>query len=131
METTKKKILIVDDDVDALHQTTIMVRQMGFDVIEANGMKEAEKIIEHTKPDLAIIDLMMEQKDSGFVLSQKLKKTFPDVPVIILTALTAETGMIFSLEESDDRKWIKADVYLEKGVRADQLEREIKRLLKM
>jgi len=127
----KKTIFLVDDDVDYILQMTKMLENMGFEVISAPGQKEAEKIIDEVKPDLAILDLMMENKDSGFILSHRIKKDHPDIPIIIVTALTAETGMIFSLEDENDKKWIKADAYLDKGLRPDQLYREISKLLKL
>jgi hypothetical protein len=50
--------------------------------------------------------------------------------VIIATAVTAETGMVFGLNKEEEKSWIKADLYLDKNLRPDQLEREIHRLLK-
>lgn len=126
-----KTILIVDDDMDYLLQTRIKVEQFGFKVITAESQKEAEKIIEVTHPDLAIFDLMMENDDSGFILCYKLKRKYPEVPIIIATGVTAETGMLFDITGDDERKWIKADLFLDKGIRADQLQREINRLLKI
>ena len=81
--------------------------------------------------DLAILDLMMENKDSGFILCYKMKKKNPAVPVIIASAVTAETGLNFGVETASDRSWIKADTFIEKGIRPDQLEREINKLLKI
>jgi len=132
METTEKKlILIIDDDVDYLMQMQYHIQKFGFNVITAGGQKEGEEIIEKTKPDLVIVDLMMENKDSGFVMCYKLKKKYPDVPVIIATAVTSEAGMVFGLNSAEEKQWIKADSYLEKGLRPDQLHREINKLLKL
>jgi len=131
MSEIRKTILIVDDDADMLDQMKLQVENFGFDVITAAGGKEAEQMLDKQKPDLAIYDLMMETQDSGFILAYKTKKKYPDVPVIIATAVTAETGMMFSLETKEDQNWIKADKYLEKGVRGDQLHREINKLLKI
>ncbi len=127
----KKTILIVDDDMDYLFQLKLKVEKFGFDVVTADGQREGEKVIESLKPDLAIIDLMMENEDSGFVLSYKIKKKYPNVPVILATAVTAETGMGFDLSEASNKEWIKADLILDKGIRGDQLEKEIKKLLKI
>jgi len=132
METKNKKtVLIVDDDIDSLTQLSMQMRNMGFDVISGENQKEGEELINKVKPDLAIFDLMMDNKDSGFILSYKIKKKFPDVPVIIATAVTAETGMMFGLNTEEERKWIKADLYLEKGLRFDQLKVQINKLLKL
>ena len=126
-----KKILIADDDEDYLFQMEIYIKSFGFDVIKAQSQKEAEVLIENTKPDLAIFDLMMENDDSGFILCHKMKRKHPDVPIILATAVASETGMSFNVNSETDKQWIKADLYLEKGIRRDQLHREINKLLKI
>lgn len=132
MKTEKTKtILIADDDIDILSQISSYVKNMGFNVITAETQKEAETIIREQKPDLAIFDLMMDNRDSGFILSYTLKKKYPDVPVIIATAVTADTGIIFEVNTAEQKSWIKADRYLEKGLRPEQLEKEIKQLLNL
>ncbi len=131
LKQEKKTILIVDDDVDYLFQMREGIRDMGFDVITAGTQKEAEDIIERTRPDLAILDLMMENQDTGFILGHRIKTKYPDVPVIIVSAVTAETGMLFDVTTEEERDWIKADLFLDKGIRMDQLHREIKKLLKL
>ncbi len=127
----KYRILIAEDDPDYLEQIKIMLGDEKFEFITAESQKKAEKIIKETKPDLAILDVMMEQDDSGFVLAHKIKKLYPDVPVIILTALGRETRFEFEPDDEIEKKWIKADKYLEKGVRPDQLQREVCKLLKI
>lgn len=124
-----KTILVVDDDIDYLFQMKLQLQNMGYKVITAESQKEGEQIIETTQPDLAIFDLMMESEDSGFILSYKTKRRYPDVPIIIATAVASETGMSFGLNTNEEKKWIKADLYLEKGVRKEQLEKEIDKLL--
>lgn len=131
MSNENKLILIADDDADYLYQIEMMVKSFGFRVKTAEGQGEAEKILETTKPDLAIFDLMMEQEDSGFILSYKARRKYPDMPIIIASAATAETGYSFDLYDESNKNWIKADLYLEKGIRPDQLHREINKLLKI
>ncbi|MGB9745932.1 MAG: response regulator transcription factor [Bacteroidales bacterium] len=126
----QKTILLADDDPDYLFQVSFYLQKAGFRVLQASSQKEAEKILEAEKPDVAIFDLMMENEDSGFILSHKMKKRYPDVPVIIATSVAAETGIPFGLENEEDRKWIKADCYLEKGIRPEQLLNEINKLLR-
>jgi len=131
MTLDKKQVLIVDDDSDYLFQMKMHIESFGFEVITANGQKEAEQIIVSTKPDLAIIDLMMERNDSGFSLCYKMKTKYPDVPIIMATAVASETGLTFGLNTQADKQWIKADLFLEKGLRKDQLLKEINKLLKI
>jgi two-component system, OmpR family, response regulator len=129
MHPGNRTLLIVDDDVDYLLQIRLKLEHMGYKTITAESQREAELILEKTKPDLAILDLMMENEDSGFILSYKMKKKYPDVPVIISTAVALETGISFDIQDENYRKWIKADLFLDKGVRSDVLKSEIERLL--
>jgi len=131
LKKEKKTILIVDDDFDYLFQMKSAIQDMGFEVIQAETQKEAENIIERTRPDLAILDLMMESHDTGFILCHKIKNKYPEVPIIIASAVTAETGMIFDVTTQEDQDWIKADLFLDKGIRLDQLHKEINKLLKL
>jgi len=131
MENTNKTILIADDDIDYLFQMKMHIESFGFKAITAESQKEAEAIIQSVKPDLAIFDLMMESDDSGFILCYKLKRKYPDVPIILATAVTSETGYSFGVNTDNDKQWIKADLYLEKGIRKDQLHKEINKLLKI
>jgi len=131
LKIEKKKILLVDDDPDYLFQLTIALEDMGFEVIAAQTQQEAENIIDKLKPDLAILDLMMENQDTGFILCHIIKNKYPDVPIIIASAVTAETGLLFDVESEEDRQWVKADLFLDKGIRNDQLHKEINKLLKI
>ena len=131
MEKEKRTILIADDDIDQLEALEIIVKNLGYKTITVESQSKCEEIIKNTKPDLAIIDLMMENQDSGFILSYKIKQKYPDVPVIIASSVTAETGISFDLFSEESKNWIKADVIMEKGIRPDQLEREINKLLKI
>lgn len=131
LKIEKKKILLVDDDPDYLFQQKIALEDMDFEVITADTQKEAENIIEKLKPDLAILDLMMENQDTGFILCHIMKNKYPDVPIIIASAVTAETGLLFDVESEENQQWIKADLFLDKGIRTDQLHKEINKLLKI
>ncbi len=130
MTNKKLKILIADDDPDYLFQMQINLQSWGYEVFTTGSQKEAERVISTFKPDLAIFDLMMEQDDSGFILAYRFKQLYPDVPVIISTAVSAETGINFGYNQQEDRNWIKADLYLEKGLQPERLKQEIENLLK-
>jgi DNA-binding NtrC family response regulator len=126
-----QKIFIVDDDPDYLFQLEFMVKEMGFDVQTASSQKEGEKLLSQKSPNLVILDLMMEKDDSGFILAYQSKKKHPEVPVVITTSASSEAGIQFDLDENNTRQWVHADLMLEKGIRPDQLHREINKLLKI
>jgi len=124
-------VLVADDDPDYLYQVSFHLRKSGYEVIAVESQTEAEQVISKMRPDIAIFDLMMESDDSGFILCYKLKRKYPEVPVILATAVARETGLTFGLSSEQERDWIRADLYLEKGVRPEQLDQEIKKLLKV
>jgi len=124
-------ILVADDDPDYLFQTVFSLKKAGYKTMAVESQAEAESVITKFKPSLAIFDLMMENDDSGFILCYKIKKKYPDVPVILATAVSHETGLTFSIGSEQAKAWIRADVYLEKGIRPEQLDQEIMKLLKL
>jgi DNA-binding response OmpR family regulator len=125
----KKKILVVDDDLDLLEQMTAILTAAGYEVVSAESQAAAEETILKVQPDLAVLDLMMEEKDSGFVLSYQLKKLYPELPVIMLTAVAGATGLSFAAQQPEARSWIKVDKMMDKPVRPEQLKAEVRRLL--
>jgi DNA-binding response OmpR family regulator len=127
----KSKILLVDDDPDVVEQVTLILEHEGFEVTAANSSREAEEAVLGFCPDLAILDLMMEKPDSGFVLAFQLRRLYPELPIILLTSVTAQTGLRFDASAAVDGSWIKADRIMDKPVRAEQLLAEVRRLLRI
>jgi len=124
-------VLVADDDPDYLFQTVRGLEAAGYRTIAVGSQSEAETVISKVRPGIAVFDLMMENDDSGFILCYKLKRRYPDVPVILATAVSHETGMSFGLDSEQEKAWIRADRYLEKGIRPEQLDQEIMKLLKI
>jgi DNA-binding response OmpR family regulator len=120
-----KKILVVDDDPDIVDQLTLILKQDGHEVHAAGTQTEAEEILLSIKPDLAILDLMMEEKDSGFVLCHRIKKLYPDTPVIMVTAVKSATGMSFAADSALQQSWLKADLLMDKPIRAERLRNDV------
>ncbi|HLN55540.1 MAG TPA: response regulator [Bacteroidales bacterium] len=131
MKKSDFTILIADDDPDYLYQTVYALGKAGYKTLAVESQAEAESVIERLKPSLAIFDLMMESDDSGFILCYKIKRKYPDVPVILATAVSHETGLSFSIDSDREKSWIRADKYLEKGIRPEQLDQEVMKLLKL
>lgn len=123
------KLLFVDDDPDFRAENKPALEKLGFTVVEAESAADAEEKIAAEKFDLAIVDLMMEKADSGFTLAYKIKKAHPETPIVMVSAVNSEMGLHFSLETAAERSWIKADAFLNKPLRFEQLEYEIERLL--
>ncbi len=118
-----KKILLVDDDIDLLELNKYLIESKGYIVITADNSREAWELFELHKPDAAVIDLIMEEHDSGFVLSYKIKKDEygKNIPVFILTSATYLTGFKFDASTDEEREWIKCDGILNKPVEIKEL----------
>ena len=127
-DSKNKTILLVDDDIDFLFQMKTYLEGQGYDVVSAEGQTEAEERVKTIQPDLAILDLMMENVDAGFTLAYHIKKINSNIPVIIVTAVASETGLEFDASTDEEKSWIKADALLAKPIRFEQLQKEINRL---
>ncbi|MGA1840109.1 MAG: response regulator [bacterium] len=128
-ESTNKKILLVDDDEDFLFIHSSLLSGHGYEVITAESEKECKKILETIKPDLIILDVMMEFLDSGFDLSKEIKSRFPSVPIILLTSIVEETGLPIPASEEARKKLLNADAFINKPVNQENLLATIKDLL--
>jgi CheY-like chemotaxis protein len=122
-----KKVLLIDDDTDFLEMHTAVLEHRGYEVKTARSSKEGLEKLEESKPDIVILDVMMEQFDSGFHASEKIKEKYRDLPVMLLTSIGAQTDLDFSSNE-DVLKISKADVLLDKPVSPKILIDEIERL---
>lgn len=124
-----KRILLVDDDQDYLLSMQMQLQAAGYEVTTAPSVAEAKSQLTEAVPDAAIVDLMMEETDAGFALCYHIKKQAPALPVIMVSAVTSETGLNFDAGPDEGRGWVKADAFLAKPVRFEQLQRELNRLL--
>ncbi len=125
MEITEKfkKILLVDDDIDLLEQNKLLLEAKGFTVVTAESGEEGYNVFLNEKPDACIVDLIMEQHDSGFILCHRIKRTEhgKKIPVFMLTSATYETGFKFSSATDEEKEWIKCDGLLNKPVVVEEL----------
>ncbi len=126
-ERKSKKILLVDDDRDFLEMHTAVLEHRGYEVITAQSSNECMAKLDETKPDIVILDVMMEQFDSGFKASEKIKQKHKNLPVMLLTSIGAQTNLDFSSND-DVLKVSGADALLDKPVSPKVLIDEIERL---
>lgn len=85
--TSKKKILVVDDNEDNRELFVFRLQQLGFEILVASNGKEAIETAAQAKPDLIFMDLRMPVMD-GWEATRALRQTEwgKDLPVIIVTA---------------------------------------------
>ncbi len=120
----KKKILIVDDEIDILDILRYNLEKEGYDVIyAANGQKAIDKAYKH-KPDLVLLDIMMPKKDGMEVCREMRNDTlFDSTYIIFLTARGEEYSEIAGFEAG-------ADDYVVKPIRPRSLLSRVENILK-
>jgi len=123
------KILIVDDDPDFVDATRIILEKKDYTVQAAHNRNEAMDKINKIKPDLILLDIMMDRLDDGFTICYKLKhdSNLKNIPVFAISSITEKTGFKFS--PKTDGEYFEADDYAEKPIEADDLLRRIGTLL--
>ncbi len=122
-------VLIVDDDPDFLLQHSTIFKSLGFEVVTAAARAQAEELLGQYPLALAVVDLMMEESDSGFTLCHEIKRRHPQTPIVVVTSASSLTGYDFESLSGDQRTWIQADAVLAKPIRFDQLKAQVNRLL--
>lgn len=127
--TKKAKILLIDDDVDFVEATKIVLESKPYEVIVAHEGNEGLRKASKEKPDLIILDVIMPGKD-GFTAAEQLKKNpeLSKIPVIMLTAY-AEMGGETSVPVSAGLT-LEAEDYIDKPVRPEELLRRVEKQLK-
>jgi CheY-like chemotaxis protein len=99
-----KKVLIIDDDVNAVKFLTVVLEENGYEVGSAFDGQAGLETLKEESPDLLILDVMMPKK-SGFTLFKQIRKDerWKDLPVLMLTGVA---GVLEELDEesqeSDD-----------------------------
>ena len=125
----KREILLIDDDRDFLMATKLILEKNGFEVLTAESGKTGVDTIRSAGPDLAIVDMMMETWGEGFSVISEVRamEGKQDLPLIILSGVDLQ-GPYQSFEPSE--QFPKVDLILHKPVKADDLIKHVKALLR-
>jgi DNA-binding response OmpR family regulator len=118
------KIAIIDDDPDILDASSLVLNSKGFDVITATNPDDGYKIVSEQKPDLIILDVMMNEPDDGFYLAQKFRKNNITTPIIMYTSISKAIGIDYGVNEM-----VPVDEFVEKPISPEQLIEKVEKLL--
>lgn len=124
-----KHVLIVDDDMEFVKLYSLFLRNRGLEVSAAYSAAEALEALREAEPDIVVLDVMMEHFDSGFNVSKSIKDDHPDLPVILVTAISEETGLDFRPKNEEERELMHADAFLDKGASPEELLVKIQELV--
>lgn len=119
----KPKILVVDDEPDAVELVAFNLKAAGYDVVTAEDGPQALERARRLLPDLIVLDLMLPEMD-GLEVCKTLRrdKTTARIPIIMLTAKAAEIDRVVGLE-------LGADDYVTKPFSPRELVLRIRKLL--
>jgi DNA-binding NtrC family response regulator len=82
-------ILIVDDEAGVRHFLRAALETAGYAVEEAAGSAEALRILDHSRPQLLITDIVMPESN-GFQLAAHAHRLYPGLSVIFMTGYSAQ-----------------------------------------
>jgi CheY-like chemotaxis protein len=104
-----KKILIIDDDRDLVDSLARILSGEGYAVARAHSRTEGLAALLAERPDLLVLDVMMETDTAGFEAADQIRsaretsryRAFRDIPIVILTAIDQVTHSRFSFDRSE------------------------------
>ena len=128
--STPPNILVVDDDPNFVVVMKPVLESKGYKVDAAYNRQEAMEKLESFKPDLILLDIMMEKLTDGFDICYKLKHDpeMKNIPVLAVSAITEKTGFKFS--PATDGEYFEADDYMTKPIKPSDLLELVEKLLK-
>jgi DNA-binding response OmpR family regulator len=120
------RILVVDDDPDVIEAVTTFLESAGHIVKSARDRREGMIKVGVEKPDLIILDVMMEEPDDGFAMALELRRGGFTKPILMLTSIARLTGMSYGVDAST----VPVDDFVEKPVAPAVLLEKVAALLK-
>ena len=123
------RILIVDDDPDLVAALKVAIETVGYEVDSAGNSAEALQTAGAAKPDLAILDVMMDTGSEGVHLAHRFRtdEGLKEVPIIMLTAVNQTIP--FQIGKEMGEGYLPVDCFMEKPVDPLELIAVIRRLL--
>lgn len=133
----KDKILLIDDDQDLVETTRLVLESRGYRVVSASSAEEGLKTVALEKPDLILLDVMLPAGTEGFHFAWNLRQnqdpTLREIPIIVVSAIHATTGLRLYPEVSDPLyepgEFLPVQGFLDKPVQPQVLLREVEKAL--
>lgn len=119
------KILIVDDDPDMVEVTRIVLEGEGYEVDSAPNLEDGLVRLEEGKPDLLILDVMMEEPDDGLRFARRARIAGHTLPILMLTSVNQALG----LQIGPDEEIVPVDEFVEKPIEPATLIEKVRWLL--
>jgi CheY-like chemotaxis protein len=126
----KAKIVVTDDDREIRDTMQALLEGRDYTVVTAASRDEGMKAIRRERPDLAIVDVMMDTWQDGFDMSREIRSDpeLKGIPILMLTGIREKTGIDFKSSVGDPT-WLPVNAFLEKPAEPDVLFSQVERLL--
>jgi CheY-like chemotaxis protein len=123
----RRTVLLVDDDADFVEQNRLLLEARGYRVRTAHSGRQCLEEVSARKPDLIILDMMMESENEGFDLSRELRNSeyTKGIPLVMITSVND----IRPFRIEPDRTWLPVDALIEKPVDSSLLLDVVDRIL--
>jgi CheY-like chemotaxis protein len=124
----RKIVLLVDDDADFVDRNRVLLESNGYRVRTAHSGQDCLDKVSSLRPDLIILDMMMESENVGFHLSRELRNSehTKRIPLVMITSVND----LVPFRVEPDRTWLPVDALIEKPVEPPQLLDVVNRILK-
>jgi CheY-like chemotaxis protein len=120
------KILLVDDDPDLADACRLVLEKEGHIFEWSSCRREGMEKIEEDKPDLLILDIMMDEPDDGIMMARELRKNSRNFPILMFSSISKALGT----EYGKDDEMVPVDEFIEKPVKPETLINKVNELLK-
>ena len=123
----KPTVLLVDDDIDFVLANRTALEAAGYQVIVAHNSNDGMKLARENHVDVAVLDVMMDTPEEGFILARNLRKEekTKDIPLLMLTSVNEvnrKAGYPYKFTDHDrDEMWLPIDKFLDKPIKPQQL----------
>ena len=113
----KHRILIIDDDADYCASTRALLEGEGYEVDGANSGRSGIERVRATRPDLIVLDIMMESPVEGYTVVQALKfrgeySDVAEIPIVMVSSIKEDPTTLFPT--ASDVPLITPDAYFPK-----------------
>ena len=128
----KAKILIIDDDEDYLASTRALLEGEGYEVAEAVSGREGLKAARAQRPDLIVLDIMMESPIEGYTVVQALKHCdesgdAAEIPVVMVSSVQEDPSTLFPM--AGEMPLITPDAYFSKPLEIPKFLETVRQML--
>lgn len=124
-----KKILIIDDNPDFIFTMETFLKRSGFTTLSAQDGKKGVETAQKERPDLILLDVMMETLYSGFEVCKRIRTDplLKNTPIIGISGMADELGVRY--DEDRDQEYFSPDAFFDKPVDKEKLLAKIKEFL--